>query len=230
MDSFARCERNVLPRHVVDHARQVPKSAFVDAFEGQPLLLVRVPSAICELAVGLTEVGTAASDRLMPTLGFETEIATHPSKMLDLKRLAPPPPRPLHTPAKIQAILARGLHFVVPLTRRAGPERPFEERVTVGRTRNSDIVLRDPSVSKFHAWFQCDERERYFLFDSTSRNGTFVEGNRVLPQSPLEVPPGAQMLFASIAVTLTTPEVLWEAFEAYRPVRPLQSWPPSRGK
>lgn len=230
MDSFARCERNVLPQHVVELARQVPKGAFADAFEGQPLLLVRIPPANAELTLGLSEMGAAQSDRLLPTLGFETEIGTRPSFLPKLKLLSGPPPRPLHTPATIQAVLARGLHFVVAVNKRAGLGRPYEERVTVGRTRNSDIVLRDPNVSKFHAWFQCDDQDRFFLFDAGSRNGTTVEGTRLLPQNPVEVPLGAQVQFASISATLTTPAVLWEAFAAYRPTPSVRPGPPSSGK
>ncbi|MFO0592807.1 MAG: FHA domain-containing protein [Polyangiaceae bacterium] len=219
MNSFARCERNVLPLHVVELARQMPKGAFAATFEGQPLLLVRVKPTATELLAGLAEAGTASSDRLMPTIGLETEIAERPSSPPSFRLSPVPPSRPPHTPARLQAVLARGLHHVVAVVKRAGMGRPYEERVTVGRTRHSDIVLRDPNVSKFHAWFECDERDRYFVFDANSRNGTLVEGERVTPQTPVELPFGAEVQFGSITAVLTTPEVLWEAFEAYRPVR-----------
>ena len=219
MNAFARCERNVLPLHVVELARQMPKAAFSSTFEDQPLLLVRVPSATAELAMGLAEVGAGASDRLMPTIGLETEIALRSTIPMSVRPSPVPASRPPHTPARLQAILARGLHYVVSVVKRAGVERPYEERVTVGRTRNSDIVLRDASVSKFHAWFECDDRDRFFLFEAGSRNGTLVEGERLLPRTPVEVPFGAEVQFAAISAVLTTPEVLWEAFEAYRPRR-----------
>ncbi len=55
---------------------------------------------------------------------------------------------------------------------------PFPRVITVGRTRNNDIVLPDVSISKFHAFFKDDEG-RFTLADGESRNGTFVEGERV---------------------------------------------------
>ena len=52
---------------------------------------------------------------------------------------------------------------------------PFPRIVTVGRTKNNDIVLADISISKFHAFFK-EEAGSFFLSDGESRNGTFVDG------------------------------------------------------
>jgi hypothetical protein len=57
---------------------------------------------------------------------------------------------------------------------------PFPRIVTVGRTKNNDIVLADISISKFHAFFK-EEGGQVFLADGESRNGTFVDGERALP-------------------------------------------------
>jgi hypothetical protein len=56
---------------------------------------------------------------------------------------------------------------------------PFPRIVTVGRTKNNDIVLADISISKFHAFFK-EEGGQFFLADAESRNGTFVDGERAL--------------------------------------------------
>ncbi len=56
---------------------------------------------------------------------------------------------------------------------------PFPRIVTVGRTKNNDIVMADISISKFHAFFK-EEGGQYFLADAESRNGTFVDGERAL--------------------------------------------------
>jgi len=56
---------------------------------------------------------------------------------------------------------------------------PFPRIVTVGRTKNNDIVMADISISKFHAFFK-EEGGQWCLADAESRNGTFVEGERVL--------------------------------------------------
>jgi pSer/pThr/pTyr-binding forkhead associated (FHA) protein len=55
---------------------------------------------------------------------------------------------------------------------------PFPRIVTVGRTKNNDIVLADVSISKFHAFFK-EEGGQFLLSDGESRNGSFVEGERV---------------------------------------------------
>jgi len=56
---------------------------------------------------------------------------------------------------------------------------PFPRIVTVGRTKNNDIVLADVSISKFHAFFK-EEGGAVYLADGESRNGTFVDGQRAL--------------------------------------------------
>jgi hypothetical protein len=56
---------------------------------------------------------------------------------------------------------------------------PFPRIVTVGRTKNNDIVLADISISKFHAFFK-EEDGGLSVADGESRNGTFVDGQRAL--------------------------------------------------
>ena len=62
--------------------------------------------------------------------------------------------------------LAAGTTFVVrPLT-------------TIGRNPDNDITLDEPFVSGVHAELRLD-RDRWWLHDRGSTNGTFVNGNRV---------------------------------------------------
>jgi hypothetical protein len=62
---------------------------------------------------------------------------------------------------------------------------PYPRMITVGRTRNNDIVLPDESVSKFHAFFRdADEQDAskslgLRVQDAGSRNGTALNGIRV---------------------------------------------------
>ena len=55
---------------------------------------------------------------------------------------------------------------------------PFPRMVTVGRTKNNDIVVADVAISKFHAFFK-EEGGRFYLQDAGSRNGTRLNGEQV---------------------------------------------------
>jgi len=53
-----------------------------------------------------------------------------------------------------------------------------ERKLTVGRHRDNDIVLRDSSVSRHHVCFT-KEGENLVVTDKGSKNGTIVNGLRV---------------------------------------------------
>ncbi len=77
---------------------------------------------------------------------------------------------------------------------------PFPRIVTLGRTKNNDIVLADVSISKFHAFFK-EEGGQVFLADGESRNGTFVEGERALTTKqgkPTLLKSGARVKFGAV--------------------------------
>lgn len=62
------------------------------------------------------------------------------------------------------------------------PGRVFEarkDRLTIGRSRESDIFLEDLAVSRLHTTVSRDEYGRYILRDENSANGTYVNGQRV---------------------------------------------------
>lgn len=68
--------------------------------------------------------------------------------------------------------------------------------ITVGRTRNHDIVLNDVSVSKFHAFFRVVE-EQLELSDAGSLVGTWVGDVRLTAKgAPLRVGAGQTVRFA----------------------------------
>jgi hypothetical protein len=52
-------------------------------------------------------------------------------------------------------------------------------RVSVGRTKENDIPIDDPSVSKFHASVMVNSDGRIVVADTGSTNGTFVDGERI---------------------------------------------------
>jgi hypothetical protein len=88
------------------------------------------------------------------------------------------------------------LVFVVRATGRG----PYPSMITVGRTRNNDIVVPDLSVSKFHAFFK-EEGDRLLLQDAGSRNGTALDG-KLVPTvkngKAVEVREGQEVRFANV--------------------------------
>ena len=61
-------------------------------------------------------------------------------------------------------------------------DRVFEvrqDRMTIGRSRESDIALDDECVSRTHAIITCDEAGIYSIRDQNSANGTYVNRQRV---------------------------------------------------
>lgn len=66
--------------------------------------------------------------------------------------------------------------LLLPLKKR--PDRNAFPHISVGRTRNNDVVLMDATVSKFHAFFR-EQGACHVLADGGSRNGTFVDATPV---------------------------------------------------
>ncbi len=89
---------------------------------------------------------------------------------------------------------------VAPLVKRDG--NPFPERVSVGRARSCDVVLRIPQVSKLHAHFLFDPKGRLLVRDQRSANGTRVNGRRLRPSDPCTVKSGDQVAFGRFVTEL----------------------------
>jgi pSer/pThr/pTyr-binding forkhead associated (FHA) protein len=87
--------------------------------------------------------------------------------------------------------------------------------ITVGRTRNQDIVIAHASVSKFHAMFRTRQEgitSQLELADAGSRNGTWVNDQRLIIRGPaVPVHRDDRIRFADIALTLVDAETLWKA-------------------
>jgi FHA domain-containing protein len=116
-------------------------------------------------------------------VGFSTQV-------LDLaaaRRAAPPRPKP---PSDLE---------VHPIVKAAG--NPYPDRVSIGRARNCDVVLRNPSVSKLHAHFRVDQ-PKLELVDIDSQNGTRVNGRPSPPHQPVVVTPGDILMFGTVTCKL----------------------------
>jgi hypothetical protein len=82
----------------------------------------------------------------------------------------------------------------------------FGVGVTVGRTANNDIPVEEPSVSRFHAFFQLDEKTGiWHVVDAESFNGTWCEGNRLVPGRPAPLPDQALLKFGYVEMRFLLP-------------------------
>src|SRR5262249_41737337 len=87
-------------------------------------------------------------------------------------------------------------------------------RITFGRERTCDIVVRTPGVSKSHACFLPGLPLR--LQDLGSQNGTFVDGDRLMPEQPVEVRPGSMVTFGDLPCKLIMPDELYALLKTPR--------------
>ena len=78
---------------------------------------------------------------------------------------------------------------------------PGRDFVTIGRVRDCDICVEDPSVSTLHSVLT-RRSDGWFLEDRSSTNGTWVRGQRLLPGSPAKVSNAEQVVIATTTMTL----------------------------
>ena len=69
-----------------------------------------------------------------------------------------------------------------------------KERISIGRNRNSQIVINNNTVSKEHAIIEFDEDYNATLKDLNSSNGTYVNGER-LKFMPIKLKTGDKIVF-----------------------------------
>ncbi len=199
---------NLHPRTLVGRLTSMPRADVVPVFS-VPLLLVRLEDTDGELARALARLSETGIARIEPGMGFHT-VST------DRRALRPPsvsPPAAL-APEQILVRVIRAPHFVVLVGKRPDAGGAFAERVSVGRTRNADVVLRDPSVSKSHAWFARDEDGQYFVADANSRNGTWKNDVALRAVDPVRVSSGDLLRFGTVECTFCDAITLYDALRA----------------
>lgn len=203
---------NLLPRELVEDLRGRTRLEVQSILGEGPVLLVRIDEPGGELVQALQGSSTAKGEVLsgsrMP-IGFRTVVAdpftTQQSVATRVRDRRALEHRLLRTP-----------HYIVPIRKRAAAERAFSDRVFVGRARSTDIVLRHRSISKSHAWFECDTEGRYLVADAGSKNGTTLNGKLLEPRQAQLVEQGDELRFGKVETTLTYPELLWEMVSVAR--------------
>lgn len=84
---------------------------------------------------------------------------------------------------------------------RKRPGNPFPHMINLGRAPNCDVVLLLPTVSKLHAYVQ-PAGAGWALVDSRSRNGTFLDGVRLVPGEARELRSGARIRLGKVELDL----------------------------
>lgn len=82
------------------------------------------------------------------------------------------------------------------LTFRAG------DRKSIGRTKENEIVIDDPSISKIHAALVLNSNDQLVLADTGSTNGTFINDSRISYGRAYGVNDGDVLKFGTVLVGL----------------------------
>jgi len=93
-------------------------------------------------------------------------------------------------------LLSEGKIYAVRPTGRC----PFPNFVSIGRTRNNDVVLPDLSISKFHAFLRPDHG-CYKIQDAGSQNGTWIGDQRMTGKEALAMVPGLVLRLGAVQLT-----------------------------
>jgi hypothetical protein len=85
--------------------------------------------------------------------------------------------------------------------------------VSIGRTSNSDVVIPDLSVSRFHAFLKPLEDGRFQLQDAGSVNGSAINGDAVPRQGsgpPMDLKSGDNVRLGRVELTFLDADALRE--------------------
>jgi ABC-type multidrug transport system ATPase subunit/pSer/pThr/pTyr-binding forkhead associated (FHA) protein len=99
--------------------------------------------------------------------------------------------------ATLHARWLSGASDAIPLTR---------SKICIGRQPDNDIVISDPRISGAHLEIICGP-DGVYLRDMKSRNGTFLDGQRLPAVQPIPVPSGAVIRLADcLELKLASPD------------------------
>jgi pSer/pThr/pTyr-binding forkhead associated (FHA) protein len=107
-----------------------------------------------------------------------------------------------------------------------GTEHELEETVTIGRDSASDLAFESPTVSREHAVVAFRDG-RWYVEDRGSFNGTFLNGTRVQPGTPLPLRHADRIGIGSETVLFSWPALLDDSdtTEPFEELAPANSAP-----
>ncbi len=180
---------------------------FLTSYGDAQLLLVRIPEGDTELELGLGEGAPATGTGRKTITGgipFRTGVEEPP------RALRSETPR-RQDPTALRQLIEKHAYFAIPVRKREDSDALFMGRISIGRARNKDIVLRHSSVSKFHAWFEVDPSDDVYLCDAGSTNLTHVNGQSLEPRTRTSVGAGDSIRFGAVEAILCSPRTFWDA-------------------
>ena len=203
---------NVAPARLAELAQAGDYTRFALQYGNTLLLAVRVGEDDVQLTSGLDGASGRASTGASGAAGIHS-MDFHTAQAMPRHLLRRAPDSSTSVEAALAARLAKRFdearQYLVPLRKRDDAETLSADRISVGRATNKDIVLRHPSVSKFHAWFETDENDRLYLTDADSKNATRLNGKTLLPRERTRVDPGDTIAFGTVDAVVCSPRTLW---------------------
>jgi hypothetical protein len=87
--------------------------------------------------------------------------------------------------------------LVAPLEK--SPRNPYDGFLFLGRASTCDVIIRDSSISKTHAVIEPDAG-KWRIRDNRSRNGTWLNGERLKPNERLDLTSGDVVILGSYPI------------------------------
>jgi hypothetical protein len=103
---------------------------------------------------------------------------------------------------------------VFELRKQTSKKNPFAMGITLGRVETNDIVIDDASISRFHAWFQNDPKQGWLVVDAESKNGSAIDGQKLVANKKTPIADGARLKFGEIELLFLSPQKLVQRIEA----------------
>ena len=194
---------HIIPEKLVEGLIQSDPTKHLEQQWGSLLLVIHVPDddkhfmdSLCHSVKQQTELSQEA-----PTWNHTAEYSRSSA------------PQESSDPDQVRLLsnLLSGSHCIVPLI---GPH----QTITLGRHSNSNIVLKDPSISAAHAELHI-EMNQVSLQDMESKNGSFLNG-RALEKGKLAwLQPMDSIRWGAVRAFVCTPLVLRSVLK--QKIRPL---------
>ena len=181
---------------------------FLARYGDAQLLLVRIPEGDTELELGLDAAAPSTGSVRPGPFPFRTGVQTPPRAWRSESERAR-----REAPEALWLLFEKHSYFAVPVRKRADSDALFMGRVSIGRARNKDIVLRHSTISKFHAWFEADDSADLHVFDAGSTNLTHLNGQPIEARARTPVEPGDALRFGAVETVVCSPGAFWACLD-----------------